>query len=78
MAEKTDGVPRGSIDQLSRDNVLRLHENQKQIMKLLGELQTKITTLEKAHHSLQGDIQNTKQLVAFVQGQGIGSTVKRG
>ena len=77
MAEKSDGKPRGSIDQLSRDNVLRLHENQKQILKLVGEQATKIKALESNFAALQGELQNAKQLIVFLQGQGIGSTEPR-
>lgn len=77
MAEKQDGQSRGAIDKVSRDNILRLHENQKELSRRITEQDEIITRLQSTIVSLQGDIQNTKQLVAFLQGRGIGSTESR-
>ncbi len=74
---KTDHLPRGVIDQLSRDNIQNLNENDKRLLKMLQLQHERIATMERNYASLLGEVQNLKQTIVFLQGNGLNTTDKK-
>jgi peptidoglycan hydrolase CwlO-like protein len=56
-------------------NISALHENSKKLEKRVAELEAKIVFLENTIATVSSDIQNTKQMIGYLNGRGMGSTV---
>lgn len=56
-------------------NISALHENSKKLEKRVAELEAKIVFLENTIATVSSDIQNTKQMIGYLRGRGMGSTV---
>lgn len=56
-------------------NISSLHENSKKLEKRITELEAKIAFLENTIATVSSDIQNTKQMIGYLNGRGMGSTV---
>ncbi len=56
-------------------NISALHENSKKLEKRIAELEAKIVFLENTIATVSSDIQNTKQMIGYLNGRGMGSTV---
>lgn len=56
-------------------NINALHENSKTLADTVSILEQRLTALENTIAAVQGDLYNTKQLIGFLNGRGMGSTV---
>jgi hypothetical protein len=56
-------------------NINALHENSKTIAEKVSVLEQRLTVLENTIATVQADLYNTKQLIGFLNGRGMGSTV---